>query len=258
MQINAITEGGGRGGRRGHMQRVSTSSLIMNAPIKKIVGRLVERGMAIRTVDGWINPQPILKLTTLPIQDIILRYRTILNGFLNYYSFANNRPRLYIIYWILRKSLAKTLAAKLNLQTVRKVYYRFTKDIKYTILKQDGKEATIDFKCPSLLPAPKNFLGSRNFGDPLGIVDWTIRTVRLLDHCCANCGSMDSVEVHHVKHIKTLDPKLSSFDRMLATINRKQVPLCHECDKRVHSGLYDGMSLKHYKVPKWEGEAKWH
>lgn len=109
---------------------------------------------------------------------------------------------------------------------------------------------TIDFKCPSLANQPQKFLGSGQFGDPLSTLDWHIRTVRLLNHCCANCASVDNVEVHHVKHIKTLNPKLSSFDKALAIINRKQVPLCHECNKKVHAGLYHGFTLKNYEVAK--------
>jgi hypothetical protein len=96
--------------------------------------------------------------------------------------------------------------------------------------------------------------------------------------------------MHHVKHIKTVNVKLSPFvflkkkklfsllfficplspptnemykgggkeggqkiekkNKMMSAINRKQVPLCRDCHNLVHSGKYDGMSLKHYKVKK--------
>lgn len=51
--------------------------------------------------------------------------------------------------------------------------------------------------------------------------------------------------MHHVKHIKTVNVKLNSFDNQLAGINRKQVPLCFNCHTLVHSGKYDGVSLRH-------------
>jgi hypothetical protein len=37
--------------------------------------------------------------------------------------------------------------------------------------------------------------------------------------------------MHHVKHLKTLNVKLSPFDQMMARINRKQVPLCPPCHR---------------------------
>jgi predicted HNH restriction endonuclease len=30
----------------------------------------------------------------------------------------------------------------------------------------------------------------------------------------------------------------------MALLNRKQIALCKECHKKVHAGLYDGISLK--------------
>ena len=80
-----------------------------------------------------------------------MRYRTILNGSLNYYSFTNNKPSLILIYWILRKSLAKTLATKLKLKTARKVYLKFGINIKYRV---PGTDIVL-----------RNLLGSGNFGD---------------------------------------------------------------------------------------------
>lgn len=92
----------------------------------------------------------------------------ILNGILNYYSFANNRPRLILIYWILRKSLAKTLAIKLKIKTVSNVYTRFGINITHEI---PGIGREINFAKPNLLPTPKNFKGRTNFTDYLKVVE---------------------------------------------------------------------------------------
>jgi len=58
------------------------------------------------------------------------------------------------------------------------------------------------------------------------------------------------IEMHHVKHIKTIGPKLTPFDKLMARINRKQVPLCRKCHLKVHKGEYKGMSLNHFKYIK--------
>lgn len=56
--------------------------------------------------------------------------------------------------------------------------------------------------------------------------------------------------MHHIKHIKTLNVKLNGFSEMMARLNRKQVPLCKPCHKRVHDGSYIGMSLRHFETIK--------
>lgn len=90
------------------------------------------------------------------------------------------------------------------------------------------------------------FLGSSQFSDPTMPLIYKISTVSSLDMACANCGSSSNIEMHHIRHIKTINVKLSSFDTMLAKINRKQVPLCRKCHVEVHRGLYHGKSLRKY------------
>jgi hypothetical protein len=78
---------------RGHSVRVPTTSLTLTAPISILVDRLIDKGLA-KKIGKTIVPLPLTKLANLPITDIILRYRMMLNGLLNYYSFAKNKPQL--------------------------------------------------------------------------------------------------------------------------------------------------------------------
>lgn len=231
---------------RGHSKRIPTTALILNTPISRLIAKLQEKGLvewnSSTLTEDNLSPKPLLKWMNLPIRDIILRYRMILNGLFNYYSFVNNKPRLILIYWILRKSLAKTLAAKLKLGTARKVHLKLGINLTYKV-PETGKE--IDFSRPSLLPTPNKFNGNTNLTDSLRVVDWKLRTVNAFDRVCVNCGAEGNLQMHHVKHIKTVNVKLNSFDNQLAGINRKQVPLCFNCHTLVHSGKYDGVSLRH-------------
>jgi len=181
------------------------------------------------------------------MRDIILRYKMILLGTLNYYSFVNNRPKLILIYWILRKSLAKTLAAKLKLKTVRKVYQKLGIDLKCKVPNSDKE---IDFSTPDLQVNPKDFKGSLNRTDTLKVIDWELRTLNYFNYVCASCGSGENLQVHHLKHIKTIDANLSGIDKQMAAISRKQITLCSNCHHKVHSGIYDGMALNHLKEVK--------
>lgn len=91
-----------------------------------------------------------------------------------------------------------------------------------------------------------NFSGEPEM-DPLAIKDWKVSTLSALGQCCANCASTVDVEMHHLKHLKTMNVKLDSFGKMMASINRKQVPLCKPCHIKVHKGEYAGMSLSNFK-----------
>jgi hypothetical protein len=65
---------------------------------------------------------------------------------------------------------------------------------------------------------------------------------RLLDSC-AICGSIEKVEMHHVRHIRKRGQTLRGFTLYLAALNRKQLPVCHQCHRDIHNGKYDGASL---------------
>ncbi len=40
--------------------------------------------------------------------------------------------------------------------------------------------------------------------------------------------------MHHVRHLKDLNPKLDLIDKLMASRHRKQIPLCRECHLRRH------------------------
>ena len=94
------------------------------------------------------------------------------------------------------------------------------------------------------------FFGTAKFTDPFAIVSYKISTINPFNMLCASCNSQDNIEMHHVKHIKTINPKLSPFDKMMAKINRKQVPLCRKCHMDIHAGRYNGKSLKYLLLNK--------
>jgi len=238
----------------GYNRRIGGMNITMNTPIKSLLQRLETKGFVGR-FENRLTARPIQSLTPLPTINLILRYRSILQGYIQYYSFADNIRKLKYIYVFLRNSLEKTICLKEKL-TRNEFYMTYGRNIKINITRSNGTRITLEFACPVLNHAPKNFL-FKEIKDPLLAKIWKISTVHPLDQPCANCGDDKFIEMHHVKHIRTINPKLSSFDKMLARINRKQVPLCRVCHHKVHSGKYFGFSLKHFKYNKWIGTAKW-
>jgi len=50
--------------------------------------------------------------------------------------------------------------------------------------------------------------------------------------------------MHHVKDVRKQGYRYNGFHQQMALLNRKQIPLCKNCHKKVHAGLYNGLSLE--------------
>lgn len=85
--------------------------------------------------------------------------------------------------------------------------------------------------------------------DYLDSISWvSLRTQASFAMPCANCGTTENVQQHHIRHIRKTAYELISKDlpykQILALRNRKQIPLCFNCHiKVVHAGKYSGTAL---------------
>lgn len=230
---------------KGRSRRVPTGNLWMTAPILELVKKLEDKEFLIRKDHRWI-PKSIAKFTALPVAEIIQRFNSIANGISNYYSFVDNRRYLRKIIWILKESLRKTISRKLKIN--KKTFtLRLGNKISTNIFnKQDKCTKNIRFTQIDFTRKPMHFLGDKSFKDPILALIYKVSTISSLGMVCSSCGSSSKIEMHHVKHIKTINQKLNSFDKMMAKINRKQVPLCRDCHMEVHKGIYQGKSIKNY------------
>ena len=214
----------------------------MTWPVLDLVKRLINREILEVKNNRW-NPKPVTKFTTLPIRDIIHNYKSILLGMLNYYSFVDNRSQLGKIHWILKESLRKTISLRQKINKW-KFKQRYTEGTAIKCKSVKGKTGYTSFECPDLTRRPMKFFGSKEFPDPFIALDKKISTVNSFDMSCAVCGSEERIEMHHLKHIRTINLKLSEFDQKMARINRKQIPLCASCHREVHNGKYQGKPLR--------------
>ena len=98
----------------------------LEAPIKQIIKKLVEKGFA-KTKKGKIGvPTRIGRYIHLDLCQIIQKYIKFTKQILNYYLVANNYKQLRSrILYILKYSLALTFASKLKLRTLNKVFKKF-------------------------------------------------------------------------------------------------------------------------------------
>lgn len=207
----------------------AVSQIQMLAPLDRIYTKLAAANMMdLETKKGiprflWYaeNKEAIIKL-----------YNSVFRGYLNYYSFANNRSRVASsLEWILKSSCARLLAAKFKLGNISGVVRKFGKDLKgnekTAFLKPSYKLDVWDFK------VNVRELITTLFASGLSAAS-------LLGFSCSKCGSESQVEMHHVRKLKDLNPKLSEIDRIMAKRQRKQIPLCRKChlEHHVHSSSW--------------------
>jgi len=72
-----------------------------------------------------------------------------------------------------------------------------------------------------------------------------LRTRSKLGLACCICGKTESIDMHHIRHVRKMsDKKAKGFIKLMAILNRKQVPVCRQCHLGIHSGKYDGLKLE--------------
>lgn len=152
------------------------------------------------------------------------------------------------------------MAAKFSLGTMSKVYTKFGPLMEYKHTDKKGNVKTYSFYRPSYKLTFKFLINST----PVVQTLFGNRSLANLDGLeCSVCNSDTDVEMHHVRFLKDLNPKLDMIDKLMATKKRKQIPLCRSCHlekhtraKRVERGFPMQQIRKyHHKSLKRKGRA---
>jgi len=237
-----VTLSPSRSGKR--IKRRSTAwETVMKAPMPKLIKRLSERGFC--TKEG--KPTSKSGWAFLDVDQIISLYTGVNRGIQNYYRFTDNWRQLGRIQYILRFSLAMTLARKFNI-TTSQVFKRFGKQLTYVIKGKEGKEdRTVSFYWNHDWKKKREAFQSGKVSDiDLVRVAARMRTRSKLGCPCCICGeALQPLVMHHVRHIRKLSNKreATGFNRILRMLNRKQIPVCETCHWNIHRGEYDSLKL---------------
>ena len=187
-----------------------------------------------------------------------MKYNYIIRGLLNYYSIVHDIYNLRTILYYLRFSAFTTLARKLNLNT-GKVIAKFgwlMKDpetgVELYLPKGKVNKKTLNYlQVKSKNKAKRNTNVNEGLpnlaGDPFVVSNFKLRThsAYLLDEPCRICGSLEDIQMHHIKHVNKI--KAKGFTKLMSMLNRKQIPVCISCHNKIHTGAYDGISLNTLK-----------
>jgi nicotine oxidoreductase len=129
------------------------------------------------------------------------------------------------VHFVLKSSCAKLLASKLTLKSQRQVYQKFGKSLKgndkIEFTKGVFRLNTWDFKIKEI-----DIIKS--------LYTQSFSAASLENLKCSLCGSSYRIEMHHIRHLKDLNPKLKHLDSLMAKKRRKQIPVCRSCHLTYH------------------------
>lgn len=117
--------------KRRYRSRIPAAKLVLNIPLYKIVSKLEHQGIC--KVNDWqqglIIPTAKTAWLNLDLKTIVEKYNSILRGYRNFYSFANNFSRMQLIQFIIQHSCAKTIMRKKKLNSRAQVFKKYGKNI---------------------------------------------------------------------------------------------------------------------------------
>jgi len=206
----------------------------MHAPIDKLLKKLHMNKFLKRNKLGVYKPTALRRLINLDHADILGYYNSVSRGILNYYSFVDNYSRFNsIVKYFLLHSCALTLALKYKLRHKSKVFKRFGGKLKDMNSNKDFflSESFCRKNLFHINPSSVDLAISKKWNNKLSRSN--------IGKACVICGVFPA-EMHHVRKVKDLkqkyrDGKMDFFTMQMASINRKQVPLCKNHHVSVHS-----------------------
>jgi len=226
---------------KGRLTRRTTNT-VLDGPVDQIVDKLKQRGYA----NNKGAPTRNGRFINHTLYEIVEHYKMVEKGILQYYKLANNYGRVAArTHYILKYSCALTIASKMKLNTLRRVFNKYGKNL--NIKNEHGKVITnyltADYR------RPKNFTMTPvlDYTSLEAYIDQYDKRVqrgrRDLKGPCVLCGSNKKIEIHHIRKLSKIKRK-DFLSSMMARMNRKQIPVCQKCHIKIHQGVYDGKRIQ--------------
>jgi group II intron reverse transcriptase/maturase len=217
--------------------------------MNSVLAKLVDKGL-VRYKDGKFFPTSYKSALQYDISNIIIYLKAVFRGLTNYYGYCHNWYDAKTLFNYFGKyCVAMTIAHKTK-SKVSKVFAKYGNELKVT----DATGKVISFY-GSLSNA---VIKSKSVNDPtnndavpsvenLLFKHLKLAKIHLIHWPCVICGK--PAEMHHIKHVRQVLKKKppKSFNAYLEAMrltNRKTLPVCREHHLQIHSGKYDGVSLK--------------
>jgi group II intron reverse transcriptase/maturase len=227
-----------------------TPRLRITFSMKPILSKLVDKGL-LRYKGGKFFPTSYKAALQYDIANIVSYISSVFRGISNYYGFAHNWYDAKTIYnYFGRFCAAMTIAHKTK-SKVPKVFKKYGPNI--SVKNEHGKEIA-KFGVLSNSQFKRNIKGYMPSKlcvtdiEQLLLANLRIAKKQIVRQPCVFCGDTNSV-MHHIKHVRKTLQKISpsSYNYYLEVMrltNRKTIPVCSHHHNLIHSGKYDGVSLK--------------
>lgn len=230
-----ITKRTKRGKRRIHAKTASRQ-IRVGIDVDRIDSRLILRCYATKK-QGKTFPRSHNVLFKLHPYEIVLHYRQVFMGLVNYYNNVDTKRKLYHLEYILRYSCAMTLANR-EKSSIRAIFIKYTPKLSIHN-PTPGSKSTVSF--PSLKDMKLQYRPHIiTTVDPFKVNKYLRTKFKVFSACCI-CGSSDKVQLHHTNSLasgggKAKQKTLTALDMRL---KRKQIPVCHRCHVEITSGRYN-------------------
>lgn len=221
------------------IKRTTSRNIVVGIDSNRIKERLISERYA-RLKDGKMFPTHNPILAKLSPFEIVLHYRRVQIGTINYYRNCDKQKILELISYILQYSCAMTIANREKI-SIKKVFDKYGKKLR---IKNPIAESTNYTEFPTITELRSN--GKLEYKkhlivykDPFKILQFFRTKYKVYTSCCI-CGSTDNVQLHHTNSLRNI--KNNNNKKTISTLEqkllRKQIPLCFECHKEVTYGKY--------------------
>lgn len=137
------------------------------------------------------------------------------------------------------------MARKFKLKTLAKTFKKFGRDLIF--VNKKGKVFKI-YRPNNLrmLPINERFKISENYNvdELLNQTRSNRLTLSQFDESCAICGTLDNIEIHHLKSIKNVRVKTRTYAQRTGGFLRKSIPLCKSHHAQLHAGTLSHEDVK--------------
>ena len=201
--------------------------------VESMIRKLHQDGMC----DEKGRPIGVTKLLLLPVQEIIKYGNQVLRGLLNSQQGCRNFFKGWRIQYIVKLSIAKTLARKFDI-SMKKVFKKFGSSLSFSYQNAKGKIKTV---CLALF---KSFKRNRYFfpkwlakiKEPI-VFKYDVRN--LLRRTCYICDSSHELKMFHRRRKKFIKLPYPFIIVEMLRINRRQLCLCASCFERVNNNGFE-------------------
>merc|ERR1711966_163272 len=213
-----------------------TPKIILHAPVLKLLVKLKDKGFVKRNHKGEFFPIGKTNCVNLAHAQTLNYFNSCIRRILNYYCCVHNRNELWSIVRFLNYSCALTLARKFKLKTLAKTFKKFGRDLSF--VNKKGKVFKI-YRPDNLrmLPMNERFKINQNYNvDELLNQKWSGSLTRSqFDEPCAICGTLDNIEIHHLRSVKDVRVKTRTYAQWTGGFLRKSIPLCKSHHVQLHA-----------------------